>query len=120
MLVVARVSQQVGGAVVELGGRVRAEERFLLASESLSVGAQGCEFGGALFCVACTQASLEPTQGDGPPPVDNRLTLTGEICTEVPRDDLIPVKVMVVVLSSGRYPAAAGATLSQAASSQAF
>lgn len=49
---------------------------------------------------ACTGAGLEPVQGDAPPEVDDRLQLVGELCTETPRDELFPVKVLLIVDTS--------------------
>jgi hypothetical protein len=49
---------------------------------------------------ACSGAKLEPVQGEGPAPVDNKLALAGEICTQNPTDELFPVKVMLLVDTS--------------------
>ncbi|MBI4822057.1 MAG: VWA domain-containing protein [Deltaproteobacteria bacterium] len=49
---------------------------------------------------ACSDTGLEPVQKAGPPPVDDKLALTGSICTKVPEDALFPVKILLVIDTS--------------------
>ncbi|MBI2376227.1 MAG: VWA domain-containing protein [Deltaproteobacteria bacterium] len=50
--------------------------------------------------LACSDTGLEPVQKKGPPPVDDKLALTGSICTRVPEDALFPVKILLVIDTS--------------------
>lgn len=51
--------------------------------------------------LGCSDAGLEPIQGDDNAPVDNTLMLSGSICTDPPSDELFPVKVMLISDTSG-------------------
>lgn len=51
--------------------------------------------------IGCSDAGLEPIQGDENAPVDNRLMLSGTICTDPPSDELFPMKVMLISDTSG-------------------
>lgn len=52
------------------------------------------------LCAACSDAFIEPKQRDATN-VDDRLTLTGEVCTSRPDPTGFPVKVVLIVDQSG-------------------
>lgn len=53
-----------------------------------------------LSLFACTEAKLEAVQPDPPPPLDDKLSLEGRVCTRIPRDELFPVKILFVIDTS--------------------
>lgn len=60
---------------------------------------------GALFLLAaaflsCTDAGLEANQGQGPETMDDKLALTGRLCTKVPGDEEFPVKIVFAIDTS--------------------
>ena len=55
---------------------------------------------GLLALAACTEAGLEAKLPPGPPPVDDKLSIEAELCTRTPRDELFPVKILLVIDTS--------------------
>jgi hypothetical protein len=49
---------------------------------------------------ACTDAGLEAKQATGPATVDDKIELQGRICTQVPGDELFPVKILFLIDTS--------------------
>lgn len=55
------------------------------------------------FCVltiashSCTDSSLEGLPPPPPPVADNKLAVSGELCTESPEDLVFPVRVLFLV-----------------------
>jgi len=59
-----------------------------------------CAVGAALY-IGCTGAGIEPLDEEQTEKVDDLLTVAGTICTSDPDEVVFPVKIMVVVDSSG-------------------
>ena len=55
----------------------------------------------ALFAIACSKAGLQPVEQETGEIVDDRLDITGSVCTSVPSDVNFPVKIMFIVDTSG-------------------
>lgn len=55
---------------------------------------------GLAALVACSDAKLEPKLQEGPPPLDDKLAIEGSICTRTPRDELFPVKILLLIDTS--------------------
>jgi hypothetical protein len=55
-----------------------------------------------LFLVlgSCTDAGLEAKQGDGPQATDDRIEVTGRVCTQTPSDEFFPVKIIFAIDTS--------------------
>jgi hypothetical protein len=51
--------------------------------------------------VGCTDSALVPPPGGGERERDNRLTVTGRVCTSDPKDVVFPLKVLFVIDTSG-------------------
>jgi hypothetical protein len=49
---------------------------------------------------ACSNASLEPVQAEGPAVFDDKLQLRGSICTNPPGDEFFPVKILFAIDTS--------------------
>lgn len=54
----------------------------------------------ALAAAGCTEADLARVGAPPPPPLQNRLAVSGEFCTDDPRTLRFPVKLLVIVDSS--------------------
>src|SRR5512137_144748 len=49
---------------------------------------------------SCTDAGLEADQGEGLATVDDKLGITGRICTKTPGDEEFPVKIVFAIDTS--------------------
>lgn len=54
----------------------------------------------AALAPACSNAGLEVLQGQGPPPVDDRLAIAGSLCARNPEAEAFPVKIMFIIDTS--------------------
>ncbi len=50
-----------------------------------------------LLLLGCTDAALREQPPPGPPPIDNKITLTGQVCTQPPNEVVFPIKVLFVI-----------------------
>ena len=51
----------------------------------------------ALSAITCTEVSLEGLPPAPPPKVDNKISVSGEVCTQSPEDLIFPVRVLYLV-----------------------